>query len=201
MNEKINLEKYAKCIKNGDILLFPTDTVVGIGCRFDSEEGIDRMRSIKEIKESVPFAVLISSPEQLEKMKIRRSRISNLLISRFWPGGLTIVMTSEIHYPCCGEANAIGVRMPDFDLLCRIIEIAGVPLAATSANYHTKPAPKKIADVDPSIIKKVDCVVDFPARLVGLPSTVVRLEAGEPKILREGAIPSKEIFETVRDAF
>lgn len=199
MNEKINLEKYARCIKNGEVLLFPTDTVVGIGCRFDSEEGISRMRSIKQVKETAPFAVLISSPEQLEQMKIRRSRISNLLISRFWPGGLTIVMTSENHYPCCGEDNAIGVRMPDFDLLRKLIEIADVPLAATSANYHSKPAPKRIADVEASIVKKIDCVLDFPARLVGLPSTVVRLEAGEPTILREGAIPSKEIFETVRE--
>jgi len=199
LNEKINLEKYARCIKNGEVLLFPTDTVVGIGCRFDSEEGISRMRSIKQVKETAPFAVLISSPEQLEQMKIRRSRISNLLISRFWPGGLTIVMTSENHYPCCGEDNAIGVRMPDFDLLRKLIEIADVPLAATSANYHSKPAPKRIADVEASMVKKIDCVLDFPARLVGQPSTVVRLEAGEPTILREGAIPSKEIFETVRE--
>lgn len=200
MSEKINLEKYAKCIRNGEILLFPTDTVVGIGCRYDSEKGISRMRSIKEIKEKVPFAVLISSPEQLDKMKVRRSRITNLLISRFWPGGLTIVMTSENHYPCCGEENAIGVRMPDFDLLRKIIELADVPLAATSANFHSKPAPKKMAEVEKSIIEKVDCVMDFPARLMGLPSTVVRLEAGEPTILREGAIPSKEIIETVREA-
>lgn len=200
MNQKINIEKYAKCIKNGDILLFPTDTVIGIGCRFDSEKGIARLRSIKGIKETVPFAVLISSPDQLKTMNIRRSRISNLLISRFWPGGLTIVMTSENRYPCSGESNAIGVRMPDNDILRQIIEKADVPIAATSANLHGMPTPKYMSDVDKTIVEQAECVLDLPARPVGLPSTVVRLEAGEPRILREGAIPSSDILDTLREA-
>jgi len=200
LNQKTNLEQYARCIRNGEIVLFPTDTLIGIGCRFDSDAGIARLRSLKNIKESAPFAVLISSPDQLSLMKIRRSRVSNLLISRFWPGGLTIVMTSENNYPCCGEDNSIGVRMPDSDLLCEIIKIAGVPLAATSANLHRKPAPRKIEEVDKSIVKGVDCVMDLPVRLVGLPSTVIVLEAGEPKILREGAVSSAEIIEAVKEA-
>lgn len=195
MSEKVNIAKFAECIRNGDILLFPTDTVMGIGCRFDSEEGIARLRSIKGSNESIPFAVLISSEEQLETLEIRRSRFTNILISRFWPGGLTIVMSSEENYPCCGEGNSIGLRMPDFDFLRKIIEKAGVPLAATSANFHGKPAPKRMKDVDRSIVENVDCVMDFPARLLGTPSTVVKLEAGEPKILRDGAIPSSEILD------
>jgi L-threonylcarbamoyladenylate synthase len=194
------MNKYAGHIKDGDVLLFPTDTVMGIGCRFDSGEGIARLRAIKEIKESVPIAVLISSIDQLEKLKIRRSRLSNILISRFWPGGLTIVLSSEKHYPCCGDGNTIGLRMPDFDLLRRIIEKAGVPLAATSANLHGKPPPKIMEDVEQSIVERVDCSVDLTTRIIGLPSTVVKLEAGEPRILREGAVSSGEIYEALEEA-
>ena len=200
MKEKINISKYAKSIQDGDIILFPTDTIIGLGCRFDSPEGIARLREIKDIKKSTPFAVLISSDEQLKMLKVRRSRKSNILISRFWPGGLTIVMSSENNYPCCGNGNTIGLRMPDFDILRTIIETAGVPLAATSANFHGKPAPKRMADVDPVIVEKADCVLDYPTRLLGLPSTVVKLEAGVPKILRDGAIPSAEIIEILKEA-
>ncbi|MEE9553337.1 MAG: L-threonylcarbamoyladenylate synthase [candidate division Zixibacteria bacterium] len=200
MSGKVNIAKFAKCVKKGDIMLFPTDTVIGIGCRFDSEEGIARLRAIKEIKESTPFAVLISSEKQLETLKVLKSRFSKILISRFWPGGLTIVMSSENSFPCCGEGNSVGLRMPDFDLLRKIIEKAGVPLAATSANFHGKPAPRKMEDVDPLIVEKADCVFDFPTRLVGIPSTVVKLEAGEPKILRDGAIPSIEILDAFGEA-
>ena len=200
MNDKVNIIKYAKCIQKGDIILFPTDTVIGLGCRFDSPDGIARLRQIKDIRQSTPFAVLISSQDQLRMLNVRRSRKSNVLISRFWPGGLTIVMTSENNYPCCGEGNSIGLRMPDFDILRKIIDKAGVPVAATSANFHGKPAPRKMEDVDPAIVKKADCVFDYPVRPVGLPSTVVKLEAGEPRILRDGAIPSGEIIEILKEA-
>jgi len=189
-----------KSVIDGDILLFPTDTVVGIGCRYDAENSIARLREIKGIKQTVPFAVLVSSPEQLSLLKIRRSKISNLLISRFWPGGLTIVMTSENKYPCCGDGNAIGVRMPDSDLLREIIETGGIPLVATSANLHGKPSPRKLEDVDKLIKDQVDCIIDFPVQHIGLPSTVVKLEAGEPRILREGAVPSAEIMEMLKEA-
>lgn len=200
MSGKIDLGKYAKCVKKGDIILFPTDTVVGVGCRFDSADGIKKLRSIKSIKDSTPFAILISSPEQLDRLRIRKSRLSKLLISRFWPGGLTIVMSSENSYPCSGEGNTLGLRMPDFDLLRKIIEMAGVPLAATSANRHGRPAPKKLSDVEPSIAEMANCVLDYPVRCIGMPSTVVKLEAGEPRILREGAVPSEEILETLRES-
>lgn len=200
MTSRADMNKYARHVKNGDVLLFPTDTVMGIGCRFDSEEGIARLRAIKEIKDSVPIAVLISSMEQFEKLNIRRSRPSNILISKFWPGGLTIVLSSETRYPCCGDGNTLGLRMPDFDLLRKIIEKAGVPLAATSANHHGKPPPRRMEDVEQSVVDRVDCTIDLAMRAIGLPSTVVRLEAGEPRVLREGAVSSGEIHEALEEA-
>ena len=199
MAGKIAFSKYAEFIKKGEVALFPTDTVIGIGCRFDSEEGIARLRAIKGIKGSDPIAVLISSLQQLGILRIRRSRLSNLLAEKFWPGGLTLVLSSEDRFPCSGAGNTLGLRMPDVDSLRKIIEMAGVPLAATSANYHGRPAPGRMEEVDASIVNSVGSTFDIPARFIGLPSTVVKLEGGELKIIREGAIPSRDIYDAIAE--
>jgi len=196
---KIAFSKYAEFIREGKVALFPTDTVVGIGCRFDSKEGITRLRAIKGIKDSDPVAVLISSLQQLDVLRIRRSRLSNLLAEKFWPGGLTLVLSSEDRFPCSGAGNTLGLRMPDVDSLRKIIEMAGVPLAATSANFHGRPAPGRMEEVDASIVNSVNTTFDIPARLIGLPSTVVKLEGGELKIIREGAIPSRDIYDAIAE--
>jgi len=179
-------------------MLFPTDTVVGLGCRFDSEDGISRIREMKRIKTENPLAVLISSVEDLNRLKMRRSRVFNKLIDKMWPGGLTVVLSSEQRYACCGKRNTLGLRMPDADLMRKIIMMAGSPIAATSANFHGFLPPARIEDVDAKIVERVDYVLDLPIKGLGLPSTVVKIEAGEVKIIREGAISSEEINEVIR---
>jgi L-threonylcarbamoyladenylate synthase len=196
---KIAFSKYAEFIRKGKIALFPTDTVVGIGCRFDSKESIAGLRAIKGIRDSDPIAVLISTVQQLDILKIRRSRLSNLLAEKFWPGGLTLVLSSDDRFPCSGSGNTLGLRMPDVDSLRKIIEMAGVPLAATSANFHGQPSPDRMEKVDASILDSVDGTFDIPASLMGLPSTVVKFEGGEIKIIREGAIPSRDIYDAVAE--
>jgi L-threonylcarbamoyladenylate synthase len=190
-------EKIASLFAKGAVVLFPTDTVVGLGCRFDSKECIARIREIKGIKTENPLAVLISSEEELKNLKLRKSRIFNKLIEQMWPGGLTIVISSEHSFPCCGNRNTLGLRMPDNDLMRKIISMAKIPIAATSANFHKISPPAKIEDVDPRIVEKVDYVLDIPIKGVGVPSTVVTLEAGEVRIIREGAVSSQEIQEVL----
>jgi L-threonylcarbamoyladenylate synthase len=179
-------------------MLFPTDTVAGIGCLFDSIEGISRIRDIKNIKSDNPLAVLIPSVSYLDSLKIRRGRIINRLIERLWPGGLTIVLSSENNYACSGEGNTMGLRIPDADLMRKIIKEVGKPIVATSANFHGDPPPPQIEDVRPEIVEMVDYVVDLPVKGVGLPSTVVKIEAGDIKIIRRGAVSSKEINEAMK---
>ena len=193
-----DLGQVADELKKGSVMLFPTDTVAGIGCLFDSNDGIARIRDIKKIKEENPLAVLISSPEQLDALKIRRGKIVNSLIEKLWPGGLTIVLSSENSYPCGGEGNTLGLRIPDADLLRKIIKEVGQPIVATSANLHGDPAAPGIDDVRNEIVEKVDYVADLPIKGVGLASTVVKLEAGEVRIIREGAVASDEIYNAMK---
>jgi L-threonylcarbamoyladenylate synthase len=196
-----DLRQYASFFKEDSVVLFPTDTVVGLGCRFDSVEGIADIRKIKGIVGHTPLAVLISEEKQLNMLKVRRSRLSNLLISKFWPGALTLVLTAEKLYPCSGKANTIGLRMPDADFLRKIIKMVGVPLAATSANLHGQAAPAKLQDVNGAIRSLVDHVIDADLNSVGLPSTVIRIEGGALRILRNGAVTKDEIYTVVGDRF
>jgi L-threonylcarbamoyladenylate synthase len=195
------LKNYASFFKGDEVVLFPTDTVVGLGCRFDSPEGIAKIRKIKGIMDRNPLAVLISDQKQLDVLKVRRSRLANLLMDHFWPGALTIVMTSEVHFPCSGEANTLGLRMPDADFLRKIIDLVGAPIAATSANPHGRPAPERLEDISNSLRKQVDHVIDYEVKPIGLPSTVVKIEGGILRIMREGAITRDEISSVVGDKF
>jgi len=196
-----DLKLFANFFSNDSVVLFPTDTVVGVGCRFDSIEGIAKIRKIKGIVNRSPLAVLISNEAQLELLKIRRSRLSNLVMSKFWPGALTVVLTSEEGFACSGEANTIGLRMPDADLLRKIIDMVGVPLATTSANFHGDVAPAKLEDVNKAFKSLVDHIIEYDLTPVGLPSTVIRIEGGVLKILRQGAVTKEEIYSVVGDRF
>jgi len=192
--KEIDFNDCSNKLHDGLVGLFQTDTVTGLGCRFDSPDGVARIREIKGINESSPLAVLISSEDQLDLLKVRRSRLFNRLVEHLWPGALTIVVTSEEGFPCCGNRNTLGLRMPDSDLLRKIIETAGLPIAATSANSHGKPAPKALKDVEKQIAKMADCKIDLPIKSTGIPSTVVAIEAGEIRIVREGSVSKSEIL-------
>ena len=189
------IAKFARYFANDDVVLFPTDTVVGLGCRYDSANGIARIRQLKGIVDESPLAVLVANDKQVDLLKVRRSRIANLLMERFWPGGLTIVMSAEQAYPCSGQGNSLGLRMPDADFLRRIIEQVGTPLAATSANFHGQPASTKLENVDMKLAKMADHIIDFEIKASNHASTVVRIEGGHLRIIREGAISQKEILE------
>lgn len=199
MSSRVSFKKYAESVRKGKILLFPTDTVAGIGCRFDSAESISRLRVLKGLSETSPIAVLIASPEQLPALGIGKNRLVMMLMDRFWPGALTIILTSEKQFPCSGPGNTLGLRMPDSDNLRRIIETAGLPLAATSANLHGRPTAAGLKAVDRAIVKKADLTLDFPVRSSGRASTVVRFEAGEPMIVREGTITRREVYDALSE--
>ncbi len=192
-------EKIAGLLKDGALIIFPTDTVVGLGCRFDSEEGISRIRKIKGVNSGNPLAALISSVDDLDKLRMRRNRNLNKVIDKLWPGGLTVVLTSENSYPCGGNGNTLGLRMPDSALLRKIIMMTGAPIAATSANFHGDPPPSAIGKVNSKILKQADYILDIPIKGIGLASTVIRFEAAEVEIIREGSVSADEIFDSMRN--
>ena len=190
-----NLNKAVSILKSGGVVIFPTDTVYGIGCLFDNPEAVDRIYNIKNRPKNQPFPILVSSIEQVEKLAII-SQQAKKLMSKYWPGGLTIILTplpiprlstySKPGLEQLGKSGKIGFRMPDSKLLQNTISQVG-PIIGTSANFHGQKTPTSLEELDPELIKLVDYVVKGECKK-GMESTVVDITSGRIKILRQGAI-------------
>ena len=175
-----DIEKAGKILKSGGVVIFPTDTVFGIGCIIDDKGAIEKIYKIKGTEKSQHLPILISDISQIQEIaKLNSSALD--LIKKHWPGALTLVLKTK------AGSRTIGVRMPDSDTVRMLIKYVKKPIIGTSANFHAKPTPKKFEDLDPELIKLVDFVISGKCALQR-ESTVVDATADKIKILRQGAI-------------
>ena len=193
MDEKTR--KIVEVFNSGGIVIFPTDTAYGIGCRIDDEKAVKRLFEIRRRSETKAVPVLISGIEMgREYLQEIPELVVEKLIKPYWPGSLTIILQSRIQrVPSLvrGRGNTLGVRMPDHTDLRKIIQDVGVPILAPSANFAGEPTPYKFEDLDPELVKLVDYVM--PARNdnaadAGGPSTVIDCTVNPWKVLRQGAV-------------
>jgi|SRR3989344_1470222 len=212
---RLSLEKATQILKSGGIVIFPTDTVYGIGCRFDDQKAVKRLYKIKGTPRNQPFPVLVSKTSQVKKLAII-TQVGKKLIDKYWPGALTIILPSRHPEPftCVilnvvknlylvqgklregspdssatpqNDTSKVGFRMPDSDLITSLIKKVGVPIMGTSANFHGKSVAKSFGDLDPKLIRLVDYVIKGKCQ-GGVESTVVDATFDPPKILRKGAV-------------
>ena len=174
------IKEAVRILKKGGVVIFPTDTVYGIGCRFDDKDAVPRLYKIKKTPTGQPFPILVSSLSQIEDLAIIY-KTAEELIKKFWPGALTIVLKSK------NGREKIGFRMPDSQLVKSLIDGVGVPIIGTSANFHGHPTPKSYKELNPDLIKLVDFVMEGECE-GGVESTVVDATFDPPKVLRRGAI-------------
>lgn len=177
-----DIYKASTILKNGGVVIFPTDTVWGIGCRFDDKKAIERIYQMKKTPNEQKFPILVSNVGQVKKIA-RVTRIGQHLIRKYWPGALTIIM------PAKKNNQEIGFRMPNHKLVLDLIEKADVAIIGTSANFHGEPSPKRFEDLDPALIKLADFTLRGHCHL-GVESTVIDITVNPPKILRKGTITS-----------
>ncbi|HSD99009.1 MAG TPA: L-threonylcarbamoyladenylate synthase [Patescibacteria group bacterium] len=185
-----NIEKAAKIIENGGVVLLPTDTVFGICCRIDRQESLERLFTIKKRDEKQAVPILVSSTEMVKQFAEPFDTKIVGLMEKYWPGGLTIVLScqKEKVLPLVrGSGNTVGFRIPDMLPTFQIIEKVGVPIVGTSANFHGNPSVTKWQDLDPKLVKLVDFVLEEDS-LGGVASTVVDCSQNPWKILRQGAV-------------
>ncbi len=185
------IHKAVEVLKNGGIVIFPTDTAFGIGCRIDDEKSIERLFKIRRRPESQAVPVLVSSLEMAsEYVQNIPSEVQEKLIKKYWPGALTIVLQSKVDKVpglVRGGGNTLGVRMPDHKTTLSIIEGLGVPLLGPSANFHGDPTPYEFQSLSPELVKLVDFVVHGQTS-TGKVSTVIDVTQKSWEVLREGAI-------------
>lgn len=177
-------------VKNGGIIIFPTDTAFGIGCRIDNYAAVDRVFKIRQRPVTQAMPVLVSSAKLALTYYLHASDIVRHLMKEYWPGALTIVAeckTNLIYSPIRGGGKNIGLRMPNHPAILEIIKRVGVPILGPSANFHGEPTPYSTADLNPELVKLVDYVVVGECT-VKQPSTVVDCSVTPYKIIRQGAV-------------
>jgi len=186
-----NLHKAIEVLKKGGIVIFPTDTAYGIGCRIDCEGAVKRLFEIRKRPTSQAVPVLVDSIAMAKKYLV--SPISDNvrhLMEKYWPGGLTIVYpckTEKIPYLVRGGTNKLGVRMPNHKLVLDLIKSVRVPILGPSANFHGFPTPYDCEDLDKKLVKLVDYVIKGECSKKQV-STVVDCSDVPWKILRSGAV-------------
>lgn len=195
----LEIKKAAEVLKSGGVVIFPTDTVYGIGSIYDDQNALDRIYKIKSRPENQPFPILVSMVRQVEDLATITPS-ARKLIKKYWPGGLTIILPSVIpakagthpnHLPVIAsetkQSPKIGFRMPRSSLITLLIDLVGVPIIGTSANFHGRPPAASFEKLDPQLIKLADFVIKGTCRN-GVESTVVDATVDPPKILRQGAV-------------
>src|SRR3990167_7362523 len=175
INNKDSIQYAAKILKQGGILVFPTDTVYGIGCLID-EEAIKRLYKIKNRPLNQPTAILCI---QDLIPKICSSTIKGDIKHDFYKGGVTLLISKNllgIDIPkILIKDGKIGIRLPQSGWLEKIIDMAG-PIVTSSANKKGEPAPSSYSEIDPEIIQKADSAIKTDEKLLGIPSRVYDLE-------------------------
>jgi len=185
-----NIQQAIKVLKSGGIVIFPTDTAFGIGCRVDDRQAVDRLFEIRKRPLTQATPVLVSSIDMALPYLEIPSDIVRQFMNQYWPGALTIVMPCQkekTYSPIRGAGETIGIRMPNHQELLEVITGVGVPVLGPSANIHGEKTPFSLEDLDPALVKLVDFV--FPGVCKGKQaSTVVDCSVEPYRIIRQGAV-------------
>ena len=177
-------------VRAGGIIIFPTDTAYGIGCRVDNPGSVDRLFTVRRRPRTQATPVLVDSIDMALAYFDEPLAIVRHLMKTYWPGALTIIAPSKtnlIYSPICGGGKNVGIRMPDHQTILEIIRGSRVPVLGPSANFHGDPTPYSMADVNPQLIKLVDYVVPGTCR-GNQASTVVDCSVKPYKIIRQGSV-------------
>ncbi len=184
----------ARVISAGGLVVFPTDTVYGIGCDPLNDDAVRRLEATKARKNK-PLPILVNSLKTAEQM-VTFTSIGKKLAQRFWPGPLTIVATLKESWRGLAVAHrgsSMGVRMPSDSRTLRLITLAGGMLVGTSANKSGKKSPSSADEVAELLGSSFDILLDGGNCQLGIESTVVDVSRDELTVLRSGALSAAEL--------
>ena len=189
----------ADFIRVGGLIVFPTDTLYGIGGSALSRRAIFEIYEIKKREEKKPIPLLVESIESLNLIVSDISPQAQMLIDKFWPGPLTLVFNSSHLLPdiLTQERKTIAVRIPASKLCMSLLKLSGCPITATSANLAGEPTPKSVAEIENQLGFGIDLYLDAGELPETKPSTIVDMTSPIPKLLRAGAISLDRIKEIV----
>lgn len=191
----------ADIIQAGGVAVFPTDTVYGVGSLAWDAQAVAKLYEAKGRDFSKPIPVLVDGLGAVDQvanlglLPLAMRRVAALLMRKFWPGGLTIVVPHDGGLPdrlTAGGAT-IAVRMPNHPVTLALLAQAGGALAVTSANRSSNPSPATAEQARADLDGLVDIILDGGAAPGGVESTIIILDGDVPRITREGVVTREQI--------
>ena len=194
-NDYTKLKEVAQIIKKGGLVLFPTETVYGLGANGLDENAVKKIYIAKGRNENNPISLLVNNIDMIESIAKDISEIEYNLMHTFFPGPFTIILNKKPIVPSIVTANGdtVGVRMPSGIIAKELVELAGVPIAAPSANISGKLSGTSFDDLYNDFKDKVDYMIDGGNSSIGIESTIVKVIDNIPHILRPGSITDEQI--------
>ena len=194
-----DIEKAGKIIKEGGLVAFPTETVYGLGADGLNGEAVKKVYKAKGRPSDNPMILHISRIEDVYKIAETVEEDHLKLMEAFWPGPMTVVMERKKIVPdeTTGGLDTVGIRLPKTESARKLIEAAGTPIAAPSANLSGKPSPTKASHVLDDLSGRIDAVIEGGDCQVGIESTVLTLKEDSVVILRPGIITPEDISKVV----
>lgn len=193
--ERELIEEAAKLIIVGEIVVFPTETVYGLGADATNSSAVKKIFIAKGRPADNPIIVHISSLDELELVASRIPEKVYELAKKFWPGPLTFVLHRNplIASEVSAGLDTVAVRCPSHPVARELIRISNKPIAAPSANKSGKPSPTRVEHVIDDFKDEIPLIIDAGPTLYGVESTVIDMTKEPPVLLRPGAMPIEEI--------
>lgn len=190
------IREAAELIMSNGVVVYPTDTVYGLGCNPFSEEAVAKLLSIKTGR-SKPLPLLASSTEKINEIAYM-NKLSEKL-SGLWPGALTLVLKCKVKFPKTVTAGleTVAVRIPNHPIALRLIDAAGGVLVGTSVNLTGKTPAISADEVPDRIGRRVDLMLNGGPSLLKVSSTVIDVSNGSFRLIREGALKASELKQLV----
>lgn len=197
--ERIVLDEAARVVRAGGLIVYPTETLYGIGANALDPLAVRKVIAAKKRLQKKPILVIIDSHDMLSQLVTEVHSTATALMDAFWPGPLTLVFPARKGLPGAliqGSAT-IGVRIPSSTFCLELLRCCGVPLTSTSANVSGEPVHRSIGEIQSALHEGIDLFVDAGTLPQSQPSTVVSVVSSFPKLIRQGVIAFEEIQKVV----
>lgn len=191
----------ADIIKNGGLVAVPTETVYGLAANGLDRNAVKRIYDVKGRPALKPLALMVRSAEMIDSYCADVPAQAYALAEKFWPGPLTIVLKAKNNIPdiVLAGGSTVGLRCPDNKLTLQLIEQAGVPLAAPSANPSGSKSPNSAEEVLSYFNGRIDAVIDGGFCDLGVASTILDMSAAPYRVLRQGVLSEEKLKEALTD--
>ena len=171
-----------RILSSGGVIIYPTDTVYGIGGDARKKEVVERIRKIKS-KKDAPLSVLLGNITMVKEYA-EVDEVALGAVMEVWPGPTTLILKSKKELPIT-KGEKIGIRVPEYNFMRKLSTELNMPIVTTSANLSGERPPGEFGEIDKKIVKQVDLAIDGGKTLFGIPSSII--DVVDKKVLRTGA--------------